>query len=463
MKKQVMVLSRHMDEHQVLTVSKNGEGYEVAVKASASNHEEAIKQFQAQADYTVGSSLVMNLPASCSLVHHFTVPVVANGALPALVAMQAETLLPLPPDRMVLSWRNDEMENGEIPITLVAGRRDYLEQLKQSAESCRDVNIISDYVAAAQACRTFYEPRLDDGVVILCRPQCTLVLQLHKGKMVRGTCLDYGLEELARDQQPHLSTLERLAQDVRNVWEKFNQQLENPISVHMPVEDETTRQIAVFLRSTDILVKELHFRSGLVSAASDVSFVPSQHLTSLGAAVAALNDSAEELCFHSPPQAVSSSSWRGVPPAWPVSLMVLVLIALTYLLVAYRSDVARRDQLEHLFKQSAYATRLDTLTQKQQLRHFVAGQRPDVLDMLEHIQTVLPEEMLLDKITYRRGQRLRIEGHTKKPDDILAFQENLQKSSDFNNVQSESETFNAQKEYTTFILSCDYKYFTRKQ
>mgnify|MGYP001436918360 CR=1 FL=1 len=289
------------------------------------------------------------------------------------------------------------------------------------------------------------------------------MLQLHKGKMIRGVCLDYGREDFANENQSPSAALGRLAQDVRNVWKGFGHLQDDAVTVYLPVDDDISLRVASFLRRVDIIVEELRFRADMVSAASGASYAPGKHLSALGAAAAALSSSTDELCFHSSAPAVSASSWRRMRLSWPVSLAVMALALITFLLVWYRYDVARRDHLSHLFTESAYAASLETLAQKQELRRFVAGQRPDMLELLEGVHSALPESMLIDKITFRQGQRLRIEGHTPKADDILTFQENLQKCDDFNFVHNEGETTNSEKKYTAFILSCDYKQFTRKQ
>ena len=75
-----------------------------------------------------GTNLVVGYNSAGVAFYRICVPAVKEKEIAAIVRVQAETRLPLPPEQVELAWRAGQIRDNEMTVTIAAARRDRLQE-----------------------------------------------------------------------------------------------------------------------------------------------------------------------------------------------------------------------------------------------------------------------------------------------------------------------------------------------
>jgi Tfp pilus assembly protein PilN len=175
------------------------------------------------------------------------------------------------------------------------------------------------------------------------------------------------------------------------------------------------------------------------------------------------------------------------------------------LLISYLTDLALAHRLSGLVEQH----KLEDLKAHRDTRQIVSTYRPDVLALLKEINTMIPASegtvgqadrgdpsgqgpgnepadrpfrgrggradpsgqgpgssgsgaIVLDSLTFRRGQAIQIDGQADRPEQLYAFEQTLQKKEGIRNVEIKKSVKDNQTNKVRFTMSFQYKTFTQK-
>ncbi|MCP4708797.1 MAG: hypothetical protein GY869_09245, partial [Planctomycetes bacterium] len=185
-----------------------------------------------EADLPAADVTVVGFDSSRAAFYRIFVPPVREEQLPSLIHMQAETLLPLPPEQMELAWRPGVQEDGKTAVTISAARSIQLERFFQDVQDHDPSKIVLDSEAVIKAWQEFYAGGLEYGVVIYLGETCTHVCLTQNGQLSHAVTLDLGREELIC-AQPERTNLQRFSHDLQNALQLFDIQPEKQVPLYL--------------------------------------------------------------------------------------------------------------------------------------------------------------------------------------------------------------------------------------
>lgn len=127
--------------------------------------------------------------------------------------------------------------------------------------------------------------------------------------------------------------------------------------------------------------------------------------------------------------------------------------------VAYRTDLAKWRALQ--FEPEVEAKLAEQLREIE-LRERILSERPDLLRLIEAVTPEKQSKLELNRLTFRKGQPVRLSGVSKKGGH-LAFLEALLQQDDLSDVRLENPSYDKKKKETQFTLSFHFRHWTKPQ
>jgi hypothetical protein len=169
--------------------------------------------------------------------------------------------------------------------------------------------------------------------------------------------------------------------------------------------------------------------------------------------------------------------------------MMLLLLAVVSYAIDMKSPKAIKARLEASAAEAQMD--LDELVERQRLIKTVARERPDMLALLKLVNASGEKGVMLNSLSFKKGQKVTIMGQVQSNDQLYKFQESLRKNKDLAEVKilnsgkvsggsssrssgstpskapSKSSGPSARgkgkgKGGVTFTITCQYKQFTKK-
>ena len=404
-------------------------------------------------------------------------PTVREEEIAAMVRLQAEARLPLPAEQMELTWRADQVRDGKVPVTIAAARKEQLKKFVENVRGFEPEKILLDCEGIVKAWRAFFSGNERDAVVVSIAERNTQVCLAQNGRLSNAVVLDMGTEDFAQASQ-HLpasaaggfvdqtETTERFVQDIRSVLELFGyaEPAGLPVFVLSDASDAYER-IVSSLRSAALNVRAAYPQIGKLDGQTRLS--PGdiyEYRIPIGLALTALDGDTEELNIfehlYSPPGEAKSKHWLYSPKvAYAVAAVMLALLVI----VSYAVDVASPGAIEKRLGGTDAGTNVDLLIQRQKLIKSVASQRPNLLELLNQINTSDSKGIMLDKLEFKKGQPVSISGQTKDAEQMYKFQKSLLTTKGITEVKIQNADRDSKTKKLKFTITFHYKNFTKKR
>lgn len=403
--------------------------------------------------------------------YRIDVPPVPDNQLGPIVRMQAESLLPLPPDRMQVAWRAEAAHEGKRRCSVAAARSDQLRALAQDVRA-KTSRIILNAEAVVKAWTELFDGVADRAVLIHVRRHDTQILLAERGVLRHAVTVDVGADDLG--DADAAGEQELFVHDVRNAMEMLDAGLhtETPVCVigtdaalyesviaalaRAGIDARLSRPANKTLRyarveGADIAGSPATTGGGQPVDAADIC----EYLEPIGLGLMALDGEAQTLNLFDGLLTASDGKRRNAPAALVWSLAAAAVIVIVCLAAWSAMDRAALEKLAH--------PELNKLIEQQKTRQLIASERPDVLALLALLTESAPPDMLLDNFEFKKGAPVAISSFAKSREELYAFQKKLEDHPDVSEVQIMNPTLDEKQNRINFKLQFKYKRFSEKR
>jgi Tfp pilus assembly protein PilN len=422
---------------------------------------------------------VVGLDSTGVAFYRVTAPVVESQEMASIVRIQAESLLPLPPDQIEVAWRTTPATNGSVDITIAAARREYLHKFAASVRDFRPGHILLSCEGTVKAWQSLFAggpgPGAGNGIARAGETRTLLVsiglentqmCLVRNSAVTQAAVLGTGTADLVSSDD-HAAPVrltgmvERFAQDVRTVLGSFgwDESTSWPILV-LSDGGEVMGRIVEALNGAGLPAKvSLPDARTLKLPAGFRTQDIYQYRTPLGLSLMALEKPSGALDLFErivaeQEQEKTTTAWRSVLVAGAVAAAMLVaLFATTYL-----ADAANAKRWNELVARPDF----EAARQHQALLKTVARHRPDVLELLTALNTGKNDGVVLDSLHFKKGQPVTIAGQAGNTEQMWAFEKNLRAQKDMTNVAIVNPTQDSKTKKIKFTITFSYKGFSKK-
>jgi len=403
------------------------------------------------------------------------VPAAKEEEIAAMVRLQAEARLPLPAEQMELAWRAGKGQDGQMAVTVAAARREYLQGFVDNVRSFGPAKILLDSEGIVKVWRAFFSGSEKNAVVVSIGSRNTQVCLAENGKLINAVSLDTGIKDFSAVPEAPVAeqglaqqaeTAERFAQDMRSVLELFGyaEPAQLPVFVlsdgNGAIESIVSCLESAGLNVAAALPEINKLKAQMELGAEDVY----EYRVPIGLALIALEAHAEELNIferlYNPAGERKKKHWLYSPKA-ACAIAAVMLSALV--IVSYAVDVAGRDAIEKRLKASASEINVNQLMLRQKLIKTVARERPDLLQLLNEINTLDSGGIMLDSFDFKKGRPVTISGQAPGTDQLYKFQAALMSKKGITRVIIQNTAKDAKGERLKFTITFHYMSFSSKK
>ena len=409
---------------------------------------------------------VVGLDSTAVAFYRISTPAVGEDEMAAIVRMQVESLLPLPPELIEVAWRTLPSTNGKMDVTMAAARCDHLERFLDGVRDFRPRHILLSCEGTTQAWQSLFGEQERQAAVVSIGERHTQICLVQSGRVVHAAVLDMGMNELTSagagaDTTHTTEATERFAQDMRTVLDSFGWDPSTlwPIVILSDGSEELDRLV----RSLD--------GAGLLARTSlpgipDMKTPPDfeigdiyRYRTPLGLALLAMKEPSERLdLFRGLLQEQPEISARRARHSIVVAAVVAVVLLITLIVTSYAVDKSRDSHYKRLLAQ----TDLGKARQRQELLKTVAQNRPDLLQLLTDVNTGQNSGIVLDSLQFKKGQPVSLTGQADNEEQLWNFQKNLRARKGIDGAEISSANQDAKTKKVRFTITFHYKNYTKK-
>ncbi len=455
---------------------------------------------------------VVGLDSTGVAFYRVTAPAVESQEMDSIVRMQAESLLPLPPDQIEVAWRATPSANGNVDITIAAARREYLHQFAAGVHDLRPARILLSCEGIVRAWQSLFadgQPPAAGNGSARAGPTRTLLVNIgaentqlclvQNGAVTQAAVLGTGMADLRNGkgpvtdgglgsapaaaplEQPSTANpksdnasgtgvatairppqlIERFAHDIRTVLGSFgwDESVNWPILV-LSDGGAVLNGIVAALNEAGLPAKislpearTLKLPAGFT--AQDIY----EYRIPLGLSLLALDRSAGALDLFErivaeQEQEKTTTAWRSVLVAGAVAAAMFVALFVT----TYLADAANAKRWNELVARPDF----EAARQHQALLKTVARHRPDLLELLAVLNAGKNDGIVLDSLHFKKGQPVTIAGQAGTTEQMWAFEKNLRTQKDVTNVAIVNPTQDSKTKKIKFTITFSYKGFSKK-
>ena len=411
------------------------------------------------------AAVAVGLDATAVAFYKINAPNVAREETDAIVRMQAESLLPLPPSQIEVAWRAMPSTNGNVDVTIAAARRDYLRRFTGDARAFRPQTILPACEGTARTWHDLFSERERQALIISIGDRNTQVCVVVNGYVANAAVLDMGMDDLAviEDDSPAATErVERFAQDIRAVLRSFawSESVSWPMLVLSDGSEKIDRVVAALkaaglpVRTSVPKPQTLGMPVGLDSSALYAYRAP------LGLGLMLLDGPTETLDLfarmsEAEQEEKARSAWYSTTLAAIAAALMLVVLVATWCV----GDVISERRLSALVAQPEF----EQAQERQTLLKTVARHRPDLLGLLADVNAGENDGIVLDTLHFKKGQMITLMGRADNMEKMWAFQENLLGRKGIKDVNITNNAQDAKTKKIKFTMVFHYKYFTKKE
>ena len=400
-----------------------------------------------------------------TIFHRTTVPAVGDKEIESIIELQAETRLPLPPEQIELTWRADQLRNGQMGVTIAVARKEQLQKFVGKVRCFKPAKILLNCEGIVKIWEVFFSGNKDNAVVLSTGSHNTQVCLVREGRLSNAVVLDIGIEDFTAEvTDEQTEATERFAQDMRSVLDLFgcSNQEELPVFV---LSDGGASYVSIV---SSLRLAGLNARvaapalNGLMakSELSDEDIY--QYRTPIGLALMAFDAGADELNLferlYNPVRKVVQRHWLYAPK---VTIAIASIMLVLLVIVSYAVDIAGPNSIEKRLEASVSDVDMNMLVKRQQLIKTVARERPDLLELLKVVNESGERGITLTGLFFKKGQPVSISGQASSNDQLSRYEKKLQNTKGIEKVNYTANT-KAKSKNITFTMTFDYKNFGKK-
>lgn len=396
--------------------------------------------------------------------YRITVPNVKADQMDSLVRLQAETLVPLPPEQMALAWRSRSGAEGKAEVILAAARRTVLDRFCRQLEPERPDRVVLVSEAIAQAWKRIWQGNPQPTLVVYAGRGRTYLCVVEDGLLLGATTSDVGGGDWEADDPQAGSALLRLIQDIRRACDLFVFDPEGPKTIAvLCAQEESFLPLRERLEQSGFQVALHPLPTEKIRPAGELD--PQQlyrYIPAIGTALLCLYNEPTFDLFRSwlPAQAQQVKRRRMLPLKITAPLAAVMLIG--FLIIYGSLATARLHHRQATLELTDPNLNVSERLKAETLKKHVARQRIDILELLHTVSECEPNDVLVDRISFQRGQIVRIMANTKNQDRIFEFREALQNRPDIRTVRIQDPEFVEKDKVFRFTLTFDYKDWTTR-
>ncbi len=411
-----------------------------------------------------GAPAVVGLDMNAVAFYRMDVPRVSDEETGGIVRMQAESLLPLPPDQMEVAWRPMPSLNGKVDVTLAAARRDTLIKFAEQVRDFQPRSILLSCEGVARAWRTLFGGSEGRAVVLSLGAHQTQVCLVLDGVVANAAVVETGLAELSGIGAAPVDVTERFTQDMRTALAAFGWKEADPwpVAVLSDGGPEIDRVVAT-LQEAGFEAKACLPVTPRVKTPADFGIRDFyEYRSALGLALLGLDAAAGGLDLFEQIRHVEQQKKDKIArhSTW-LAAGIAAAALLAFLASSYAVDVIKLKRLSPLVNQAGFAE----ARERQVLLKNIAAHRPDLLDLLTEINAGDNPGIVLDSFHFKKGQLVTIVGQADTDEQMRKFQRNLMncKSKALKDVDVLANTTRDSKtKKVKFTMNLNYKNFTKK-
>ena len=413
------------------------------------------------------AKVVVGLESTAVAFYKINAPKVGWDETDAIVRMQAESFLPLPPSEIEVAWRRMPSTNGTVDITIAATRGDHLQQFVSDTRAFKPQTILPACEGTARTWHELFSERDRRALILSISERNTQVCLVVDGAVANAAVLDVGMGSLAVATGEAASSpvateiVERFAQDVRSVAESFAWSESAPWPMLVLSDgSETIGRLVKALNAAGLDARASVPKAQTLGA--PVGLGPQdlyQYRAPLGLALIGLDEPSETLDLYARLNEVeqakkAKSAWQSTTLAAIAAAVMLVVFIATWYVV----DATSAKRLTGLVNLPEFKQARD----HQLLLKTVAQHRPDLLGLLTDINAGQNDGIVLDKLHFKKGQAVTIMGRAGNMEQMWKFQENLLGQKGIKDVKITNNSTDAKSKKIKFTMEFQYKRFTKK-
>jgi hypothetical protein len=184
----------------------------------------------------------------------------------------------------------------------------------------------------------------------------------------------------------------------------------------------------------------------------------------IGLALMALEARADELNIferlYNPAGERKKKHWLYSPKA---ACAIATVMLASLLIVSYAVDVAGPNAIKKRLRASASGINVNQIMQRQKLIKTIARERPDLLQLLNEINTQDSRGIMLDSFDFKKGRPVTISGQAPGTDQLYKFQAALLSKKGITRVIIQNTSPDAKGKKLKFTITFHYKSFTSKR
>jgi hypothetical protein len=436
--------------------------------------------------------VVVGFDSAGTAFYRFNMPAVEKKEIEAIVKLQAESRLPLSAEQMELTWRTDQIKNGQLTITMAASRKQNVKEFVNKVSSLQPTQILLDCEAVVNVWKTLFSKSKKDAVVINAAARNTQLCLVEDGRLSNSVALDMGIEDFAEAKAEEATeTTERFVQDIRSIVDLFSSERKAKLPIVVLSEGGATYlSLASDLKSAGMNAQAASPEPARLSADKLSNTDIYKYRVPIGLALTALDTSTDKLNLferlYNPAGQEKHKHWLYSPKfAYTIAASILVL----FVIVSYAVTTTRPGAIEKHIKASGAEADINMIMEQQKLKKVIAQQRPDILDLLNEITSCgqsnqrpqrsrrgQSSSIKLESFHFKKGQPVTITGRAPNNDQLYSFEKNLEERADIKelkrstaqniigsnaNARGSGPGGNNKNRGTKFTITFHYKNFTK--
>jgi len=416
-------------------------------------------------DFDSDRMVVAGFGTAGTIFHRTIVPAVGDREIESIVGLQAETRLPLPPEQIELTWRADELVDGQFGVTIAVARKEQLQKFVDNVRCFQPTRLLLNCEGLAKVWEALFAGNEEKAAVLSAAAHNTQVCLVEKGRLSNAVVLDMGVEDFSTTAaEEQTETTERFAQDMRSVLDLFGcaEQEQLPVFV-LSDGGPTYVSIVSSLRLAGLNARVACPELDGIMARSELSNEDVyRYRTPIGLALLGLDANSKELNIfenlYNPVRKVVKKHWvYSSTASFAIACVMLILLVI----VSYSVDIAGPKSIEKRIEESVSDVDMTELVKRQQLIRTVARERPDLLDLLKLVNESGEKGITLIGLNFKKGQLVSVTGQASSNDQLSRFEKSLQKTNGIENVNY-TANMNAKSRKITFTMTFNYKNFSKK-
>jgi hypothetical protein len=483
-----IAIAQEESELKAVQVSKQADAFEVLWAKSSQGGDTDWRLFAAECGLSVDltgqeetdgdKTTVVGFSSAGVAFYHFGLPAAKEDEIAAMVKMQAETLLPLPAERMELTWRVGRVQNGKVAVTVAAARKEYLQRFVENVRPFNPAKILLNCEGTVKAWSELFSGDEKDAVVVSLAARRTLVCLVEDRRLSNAVILDMGTEDFVEvadslsdftdeDEPEQTETTERFIRDIKGALETFDYpgatRPGRPVFV-LSNGNNVIKAAVSCLKSAGLDARAALPQIQKVRAQKDFDLVQLyEYRVPIGLALMALETPADGLSLfvhlYRPTGTKEKKSLLYSPK---IAGTIAAVMLAAFMIVSYAIDIASPGAIEKRLQTADSSADIDLLMQRQKLIKTVALERPDLLELLNQITGSGDSGIKLDSFYFKKGQLVSIAGQAKSNDQIYEFQEALMSKNGIKDVKIQSTSRDNKSKQIKFNMTFHYKNFTKK-